>query len=174
MAFLAGSMGAVVGEKVTRSAERALGERLPLLVVAASGGARMHEGLFSLMQMAKTSCAIARLGEARLPYLAICTDPTLAGVTASFASQADVILAEPGAYVGFAGARVIEQVTRQKLPPDVNTAEFRRAHGFVDQVVPRRDLRPTVARLLTLYMGACRDDAGSPTLADVQARAAGR
>lgn len=177
MAFLAGSMGVVVGEKVARSAERALEWRIPLVVVAASGGARMHEGLFSLMQMAKTTTAVARLGEARLPYLAILTDPTLAGVTASFATQADVVIAEPGAYIGFAGARVIEQVTRQKLPAHLNTAEFRQAHGFVDLVVPRRDLRPTVSRLLTLYGEAPRDDRTETRVgagADVCSRTAGR
>ncbi|MBI3966921.1 MAG: acetyl-CoA carboxylase carboxyltransferase subunit beta [Chloroflexi bacterium] len=149
--FLAGSMGTVVGERVTRSIELALEESIPLVIVAASGGARMHEGLLSLLQMAKTSSALTRLARARLPYFCVLTDPTLGGVTASFASLADVILAEPGALIGFAGPRVIEQVTKQKLPPKVNTAEFRLGHGFVDLLVPRRDLKPTLARLLNLY-----------------------
>lgn len=153
-AFLAGTMGVVVGEKVARAVERATAAHRPFLAVAASGGARMHEGLFSLLQMAKTTAALAGLAAARVPYFCVLTDPTLGGVTASFASLADVCLAEPGALIGFAGPRVIEQVTKQKLPPDVNTAEFRLQRGFVDLVVARSELRPTLVRLLRLYTRA--------------------
>lgn len=151
--FLAGTMGVVVGEKVARAVERAIERSAPLVIVSASGGARMHEGLFSLMQMAKTTAALAHLATIPLPYISILTDQTLGGVTASFASQADVVIAEPGAIIGFAGPRVIEQTTKQKLPPNVNTSEFRLQHGFVDMVVPRKELKDTVVRLLRLYLG---------------------
>jgi acetyl-CoA carboxylase carboxyl transferase subunit beta len=151
--FIGGSMGSVAGERITRAIEGALRERLPLLVVAASGGARMHEGMFALMQMAKTSAAVAKLSEAGIPYIGLLTDPTTGGVMASFASLADVILAEPGALIGFAGPRVIEQSMYQRLPKDVNTSEFVLAHGMLDGIVHRRALRPTMARLLRLYAG---------------------
>jgi acetyl-CoA carboxylase carboxyl transferase subunit beta len=151
--FIGGSMGSVAGERITRAIERALQEHLTLLVVAASGGARMQEGMFALMQMAKTSAALARLGEARVPYICLLTDPTTGGVMASFASLADVILAEPGALIGFAGPRVIEQSMHQRLPKDVNTSEFVQAHGMLDGIVHRRNLRPMLARLLRLYDG---------------------
>jgi acetyl-CoA carboxylase carboxyl transferase subunit beta len=153
-AFIGGSMGSVVGEKVTRAIERALADRSALLIVSASGGARMQEGLFSLLQMAKTSSMLARLGEARVPYISLLTDPTTGGISASFAFLGDVILAEPGALIGFAGPRVIEQFMHTHLPPDTNTAEFVQAHGMLDQVVPRRLLRPTLARILRLYAGS--------------------
>jgi acetyl-CoA carboxylase carboxyl transferase subunit beta len=149
--FLGASMGSVVGEKVTRAVERSIETRLPLLAVCSSGGARMHEGIFSLMQMAKTAAALARLGEARVPFISVLTDPTTGGVTASFAGLGDVLIAEPGALVGFAGPRVIEQITKQKLPPGTQRAEFQLEHGMIDKVVHRRDLRPTLARLLRLY-----------------------
>jgi acetyl-CoA carboxylase carboxyl transferase subunit beta len=157
--FMGGSMGSVVGEKIARVAERAVAERLPLVVFSASGGARMQEGALSLMQLAKTSAAIARLHDARLPYLSVMCDPTTGGVTASFAFQADVIVAEPGAMIGFAGRRVIEQTIRRKLPENFQTAEFCLDHGLIDAVVPRAEMRPTVARLLRFF-GAPR--AGAP------------
>ncbi len=153
-AFIGGSMGSVVGEKVTRAIERALADRSALLIVCTSGGARMQEGLFSLLQMAKTTAALARLGEARVPYISLLTDPTTGGVSASFAFLGDVVLAEPGALIGFAGPRVIEQAMHSRLPPDANTAEFVLNHGMLDAVVPRRLLRSTLARLLRLYAGA--------------------
>jgi acetyl-CoA carboxylase carboxyl transferase subunit beta len=151
--FMGASMGSVVGEKVARAIERSIEDRLPLLAVCSSGGARMHEGIFSLMQMAKTSAALARLAEVRVPFFCLLTDPTTGGVTASFAGLGDVMLAEPGALVGFAGPRVIEQITKQKLPPGTQRAEFQLEHGMVDKVVHRRDLRPTLSRLLGLYGG---------------------
>lgn len=149
--FLGASMGSVVGEKVTRAIEEALAARVPLLVVAASAGARMHEGILSLMQMAKTATALAQLSEEHVPFVSVLTDPTTGGVTASFASLGDVIITEPGALIGFAGARVIEQITRQKLPAGFQTAEFVLEHGMVDMVVHRRDLKDVIARLLRLY-----------------------
>ncbi len=155
-AFLGASMGSVVGEKVARAVERSIESRLPFLAVSSSGGARMHEGIFSLMQMAKTTALIGRLDQARVPFISLLTDPTTGGVTASFAGLGDVILAEPGALVGFAGPRVIEQITKQKLPPGTQRAEFQLEHGMLDAVVHRRDLRPTVARLLRLYGGGPR------------------
>jgi acetyl-CoA carboxylase carboxyl transferase subunit beta len=151
--FLGASMGSVYGEKLTRACERAVADRLPLLTVSASGGARMQEGLFSLMQMAKTTAALSRLGEAHLPHISLLTDPCYGGVTASYATTADVIMAEPGALIGFAGPRVIEQVTRQKLPPGFQTAEFLVRQGLVDMVVHRRDLVATVTTLTDLYGG---------------------
>jgi acetyl-CoA carboxylase carboxyl transferase subunit beta len=146
-------MGSVFGEKIVRAAALALERRAPLLTVSASGGARMHEGIFSLMQMAKTTAALVALSEARLPYLSLLSDPCFGGVTASYALVADVILAEPGALIGFAGPRVIEQTIRQKLPPGFQTAEFLLQHGMIDGVVPRRELRPTLTRLFRLYRG---------------------
>jgi acetyl-CoA carboxylase carboxyl transferase subunit beta len=147
-AFIGGSMGVVVGEKVTRAAERALGERLPLIVISCSGGARMMEGTLSLMQMAKIAAALSRLAEARLPFLSVLTDPTTGGVTASYAMLGDLNIAEPGALIGFAGPRVIEQTIRQKLPEGFQRSEFLLEHGFLDLVVPRPELKATVARCL--------------------------
>lgn len=151
--FMGASMGSVVGEKVARAAERSIADRLPLLAVNASGGARMHEGIFSLMQMAKTASALAQLDEARVPFFSLLTDPTTGGVTASFAGLGDVMIAEPGALVGFAGPRVIEQITKQKPPPGAQRSEFQLEHGMIDMIVHRRDLRATIARLVRLYGG---------------------
>ncbi len=148
--FIGGSMGSVAGEKVARAMEEGMARRLPVVLFAASGGARMHEGLLSLMQMAKTSAAAARLAEAHLPYIVVMTDPTMAGVLASYASLGDLLLAEPGATIGFAGARVSAQAVAQKPPADYQTAEWQLAHGQIDQVVPRRDLPQTLANLLRL------------------------
>jgi acetyl-CoA carboxylase carboxyl transferase subunit beta len=148
--FLGGSMGSVVGEKVARTFERALRRRQPAITVAASGGARMQEGMLSLMQMAKTAAAARRLHQARIPYISVLTDPTTGGVLASFASLGDVLVAEPGALIGFSGPRVIEQTIGQKLPPEAQRAEFLLAHGQVDLVVPRPRLRSTLAKLLRL------------------------
>ena len=145
-AFIGGSMGAVVGEAITRSIERALAERLPLIIVSASGGARMMEGAVSLMQMAKVSAALAQLDAARLPYISVLTDPTTGGVTASFAMLGDLIIAEPGALIGFAGPRVIEQTIRQKLPGEFQKSEFLLKKGMLDAVVHRRDLKNYIAR----------------------------
>ena len=147
-AFIGGSMGSVVGEKISRAAREALRERMPLIVVSASGGARMQEGIYSLMQMAKTSAALARLHEAGLPFVSIITDPTTGGVTASFSMLGDVNLAEPGALIGFAGPRVIEETIKQELPQGFQRAEFLLEHGMVDRVVDRRELKETVARIL--------------------------
>jgi acetyl-CoA carboxylase carboxyl transferase subunit beta len=152
--FIGGSMGSVVGEKITRAIELAEHEQTPLIIVAASGGARMHEGMYSLLQMAKTSAALARLSEAGVPYISVLTDPTTGGTLASFAFLGDVILAEPGALIGFAGPRVIEQAIHEKLPADTNTAEFVLAHGMIDAIVHRRMMRSTLGRLLRLYRGA--------------------
>lgn len=146
--FMGGSMGSVVGEKITRAAERSLDAERPLVVVSASGGARMQEGVLSLMQMAKISAALARLRDARLPYVSILTDPTTGGVTASFAMLGDVNIAEPGALIGFAGPRVIEQTIRQSLPEGFQRSEFLLEHGFLDRVVPRGELKATTATLL--------------------------
>ncbi len=149
--FIGGSMGSVVGEKIAVAIERASADRIPLLVVSASGGARMQEGLFALMQMAKTSAALTRLADASVPFISLLTDPTTGGVLASFAMLGDVILAEPGAVIGFAGPRVVEQAMHTRLPKDTNTSEFVLQHGMIDAVVPRRELQPTLARLLRLY-----------------------
>jgi acetyl-CoA carboxylase carboxyl transferase subunit beta len=146
--FMGGSMGAVVGEKITRAAERSLEKRWPLIVVSASGGARMQEGVLSLMQMAKISAALARLHDAHLPYLSVITDPTTGGVTASFAMLGDLNVAEPGALICFAGPRVIEQTIRQSLPEGFQRSEFLLAHGFLDLVVPRAEMKETLARCL--------------------------
>jgi acetyl-CoA carboxylase carboxyl transferase subunit beta len=146
--FMGGSMGSVVGEKITRGIERALERRYPMVVVSASGGARMQEGVLSLMQMAKIAAALARLREARLPYLSVLTDPTTGGVTASFAMLGDINIAEPGALIGFAGPRVIEQTIRQSLPEGFQRSEFLLAHGFLDAVVSRAEMKATLARCL--------------------------
>ncbi len=150
-AFMGGSMGAATGEKITNAIERAASSRLPLLTISASGGARMQEGVLSLMQMAKTAAALGRLGAARVPHFSVMTDPTMGGVTASFASLADVILAEPGAMIGFAGARVIQQATYETLPEGFQTAEFLWKHGMIDLVVPRPELGAVLRQLLDLY-----------------------
>ncbi len=146
--FIGGSMGVVVGEKVTRAIERAEKERLPLVVVSCSGGARMMEGTLSLMQMAKISAALAHLDEAGLPFVSLLTDPTTGGVTASYAMLGDLNVAEPGALIGFAGPRVIEQTIRQKLPEGFQRAEFLLEHGMLDLVVDRRELKKTLARCI--------------------------
>ena len=146
--FVGGSMGSVVGEKIARAGRAALVRREPLVVVSASGGARMQEGIYSLMQMAKTSAVLARLHEAGLPYIAVLTDPTTGGVTASHAMLGDVNLAEPGALIGFAGPRVIEETIRQELPEGFQRSEFLLQHGMIDRVVDRRELKATVATLL--------------------------
>lgn len=147
-AFIMASMGAVVGEKVTRAVEKALEENLPLVMVTASGGARMQEGMVSLVQMAKTAAALARLDDANGVYIVVATDPTTAGVAASFASLGDVILAEPQAMIGFAGPRVIANTINAELPEGFQTAEFMLEHGFVDRIVPRSELRREIARII--------------------------
>lgn len=149
--FLMGSMSAAVGEKITLAIEYAAKNKLPLILFAASGGARMQEGILSLMQMAKTSAALARFSEKGLLYISVLTDPTTGGVTASFASLGDVVLAEPGALIGFAGPRVIQQTIGETLPEGFQRAEFQMAHGFVDAVVPRAQMRDTLIRLLRLH-----------------------
>ena len=149
--FMGGSMGSAVGEKITRAIELALVRHIPVLIVSTSGGARMQEGLYSLMQMAKTSAALARLGEAHLPYISFLTDPTTGGVSASFAMLGDIILAEPSALICFTGPRVIEQFMHIKLPEGTVNSEFGLQHGMIDAVVHRRDLRSTLGRLLYLY-----------------------
>jgi len=146
-------MGSVAGEKVTRNAERAAEERLPFICVAASGGARMQEGIISLMQMAKTSAALARLEERGVPFISVLTHPTMGGVSASFAFLGDVIIAEPKALIGFAGPRVIEQTIRQKLPKGFQRSEFLLEHGLIDMVVERKELKSTLSKLLTLLGG---------------------
>lgn len=152
--FMMGSMGCVVGEKITRAIEKATAEKLPVIIFTASGGARMQEGIFSLMQMAKVSAALARHSEERQLYVAVLTDPTTGGVTASFASLGDIILAEPNALIGFAGKRVIEQTLRQKLPEGFQTAEFLMNHGFIDDVIPRDSLKDTLGTILELHQMA--------------------
>jgi len=151
--FLGGSMGSVVGEKVARAIERALQREIPLVVVSQSGGARMQEGVLSLMQMAKTGALLAALHRQRLPFVAVNTDPTTGGVTASYAMLGDVILAEPRAQIGFAGPRVIKQTIGQDLPDEFQTAEFLLEHGFVDRVVPRTELKATISRVLRWMLG---------------------
>ena len=150
--FIGGSMGCVVGEMLTRAIERAVAGRLPLVIVSASGGARMMEGTVSLIQMAKISAALARLDEARLPFLSVLTDPTTGGVTASFAMLGDLNIAEPGALIGFAGPRVIEQTIRQKLPEGFQRSEFLLQHGMLDAVVPRQELKDFLVRSLSFFM----------------------
>jgi acetyl-CoA carboxylase carboxyl transferase subunit beta len=146
--FIGGSMGAVVGEAITRAVERSADTRVPLIIVSASGGARMMEGVISLMQLAKVSAALARLDRAKVPFISLLTDPTTGGVTASFAMLGDLNIAEPGALIGFAGPRVIEQTIRQKLPPGFQRSEFLLEHGMLDAVVPRKQLKPYIARAL--------------------------
>ncbi len=158
--FIAGSMGVAVGEKVARAIDLAADSGRPLLIVSASGGARMQEGVYAVMQMAKTVAALDRLKKGRLPYLSLITDPTVGGVPASYALLGDVNIAEPGAFISFAGPRVIEQATKQKLPADVNTSEFMLAHGMIDLVVPRAELRATLATLLRLYTARTYAPAG--------------
>ncbi len=151
--FCGGAMGAAAGEKITRAIEVAVHKKIPCIIFSASGGARMQEGIFSLMQMAKTSCALGRLAAAGLPFISVLTHPTMGGVTASFATLGDVILAEPGALIGFAGARVIKDTTKQTLPPGFQTAEFLLKHGLIDQIVPRLELRERLHGLLqALYI----------------------
>jgi acetyl-CoA carboxylase carboxyl transferase subunit beta len=152
--FMGGSMGSVVGEKIARLARRSIDKRIPLILVSASGGARMQEGVLSLMQMAKTSVVIAELQQAAIPFVSILTNPTTGGVSASYAMQGDAILAEPGAVIGFAGPRVIKQTIGQDLPEGFQTAEFLVEHGMVDAVVPRGELRDTTAQLLRHMTGA--------------------
>jgi acetyl-CoA carboxylase carboxyl transferase subunit beta len=147
-AFIGGSMGAVVGEAITRAVERAAEGKMPLIIVSASGGARMMEGVISLMQLAKVSAALAQLDKAKVPFISLLTDPTTGGVTASFAMLGDLNIAEPGALIGFAGPRVIEQTIRQKLPPGFQRSEFLLEHGMLDAVVPRKQLKPYIARAL--------------------------
>jgi acetyl-CoA carboxylase carboxyl transferase subunit beta len=149
--FIGGSMGAVVGEKVTRAIERCLAARDPLIMVSASGGARMQEGAISLMQLAKISAALMRLDEAKIPYISVLTDPTTGGVTASFAMLGDLNIAEPGALIGFAGPRVIEQTIRQKLPSGFQRSEFLLEHGFLDAVVKRSEMKAYIARALRFF-----------------------
>jgi acetyl-CoA carboxylase carboxyl transferase subunit beta len=153
--FLGASMGSVFGEKFVRAAERCAGDGIPLLSVNASGGARMHEGIFSLMQMPKTIASLSRLGAARVPHISLLTDPCYGGVTASYATVADVVMAEPRALIGFAGPRVIEQITKQKLPEGFQTAEFLLEHGMIDVIVDRASLRTTVSTLVGHYARAC-------------------
>ncbi|MDR2576766.1 MAG: acetyl-CoA carboxylase, carboxyltransferase subunit beta [Puniceicoccales bacterium] len=159
--FLGGSMGCVVGEKITRTIERGAERSMPVLICCASGGARMYEGILSLMQMAKTSAALAKLATARQPYIALLTNPTMAGVVASFASLGDIILAEPGALIGFAGPRVIKETTRQELPSGFQTAEFLLEHGFLDQIVPRTQLRRHIIHFLKAF--SCEKNRFLPT-----------
>jgi acetyl-CoA carboxylase carboxyl transferase beta subunit len=155
--FFMGSMGTTIGEKIVRLFERATRERLPVIIFTASGGARMQEGIFSLMQMAKVSAAAAKHSEAGLLYITVLTDPTTGGVTASFAMLGDIILAEPGALIGFAGPRVIEQTIGQKLPEGFQRAEFLLEHGFVDQIVPRDQLKETLGTLIKLHSPSDRN-----------------
>ena len=150
--FIGGSMGAVVGEKVTRAVERSAGGKKPLIVISCSGGARMMEGVVSLMQLAKVSAALAKLAEAKVPYVSVLTDPTTGGVTASFAMLGDLNIGEPGALIGFAGPRVIEQTIRQKLPAGFQRSEFLLQHGFLDAVVHRRDLKGYIRRAFDFFL----------------------
>lgn len=151
--FLMGSMGAVVGEKITYAIEKAIENKLPLIIFSVSGGARMQEGIISLMQMAKTTAALTKLDEAGLLYISVLTDPTYGGVTASFASLGDIILAEPNAMIGFAGQRVIKQTIGQELPEGFQTAEFLLEHGFIDKIVERKDLKNTIYKLIQYHKG---------------------
>ena len=165
--FMGGSMGSVVGERITRLIEHAMDESLPVIIVSASGGARMQESVLSLMQMAKTSAALAKLHEARLPYISVLTNPTTGGVTASFASLGDIIIAEPNALIAFAGPRVIEQTIKQKLPPGAQESEFLLNHGMIDCIVKRHDLKSKLASLLGYVTGNDRkfeEEETNPTL----------
>jgi acetyl-CoA carboxylase carboxyl transferase subunit beta len=160
--FIGGSMGSVVGEKVTRSIRLAREERTPLVIVSTSGGARMYEGMYSLMQMAKTSAELGLLRQSRIPFISIPVDPCTAGVMASYASLGDVIISEPGALLGFAGARVIQETIGEKLPEGFQRAEFMLKHGLIDMVVQRRDLKEVVARILSMLLPADREETGEP------------
>ncbi len=155
--FMMASMGSVVGEKIARAFERAIEKRLPVVLFTASGGARMQEGILSLMQMAKTSAAVARHSDAGLLYITVLTDPTTGGVTASFASLGDIIIAEPKVLIGFAGRRVIEDTIKQRLPDDFQSAEFLLEHGFVDMIVSRVNMRRTISKLLKLHLSATEE-----------------
>jgi acetyl-CoA carboxylase carboxyl transferase subunit beta len=150
--FMGGSMGSVVGEKITRAFEKALSEKIPVIVISCSGGARMQEGVLSLMQLMKTSAAVARLDDAGIPYISVMTDPTTGGVTASFAMLGDINIAEPDALIGFAGPRVIEQTIKEKLPRDFQRSEFLLSHGMLDEVVKRLHLRDYLIRALRLFL----------------------
>ncbi len=152
--FMGGSMGSVVGEKIARAVERAIEKKVPFVSVACSGGARMQEGILSLMQMAKTSAAVARLGDAGLPFISVLTDPTFGGVTASFAMLGDIIVAEPKCLIGFAGPRVIEQTIKQQLPAGFQRAEFLLEHGMIDMIVSRKEMRATLGRILDFFAEA--------------------
>lgn len=151
--FMMGSMGSVVGEKITYLIEEAIEQRLPVIIFCVSGGARMQEGIISLMQMAKTSAAIAKLDNKGILYISVLTDPTTGGVTASFASTADIILAEPNSLIGFAGPRVIEQTIKQKLPEGFQKSEFLLEHGFIDRIVPRKEMKKELAQILKMHKG---------------------
>ncbi len=165
--FMGGSMGSVVGEKITRQFERALAHKRPAIMFCASGGARMQEGVLSLMQMAKTSAARSRLREARVPYVSVLLHPTTGGVAASVAMLGDIILAEPDALIGFAGPRVIEQTIRQQLPPGFQRSEFLLEHGMVDQVVQRKDLKTTLARSLRWFSAGREPNRQTGTVGDI-------
>lgn len=158
--FMGGSMGSVAGEKITRTLERAADQRIPAIIFCSSGGARMQEGLLSLMQMGKTTAAAQRCSEAGVPYIAVFTDPTMAGVLASYASVADVILAEPRALIGFAGARVSKQAGVSKVPDDFQTSEFVLNHGMIDKIVPRKELRATLSNLVSILGGKLHAERG--------------
>ena len=169
--FMGGSMGAVVGERFIRAADTCLRENLPLVVFSASGGARMQEALFSLMQMAKTSAALAKMREKGLPFISVLTDPTMGGVSASFATLGDIIVAEPNALIGFAGPRVIEQTVREKLPEGFQRSEFLLSHGAIDRIVDRREMRTEIAAMLSMLMRLAppETDDSSPVTAEVSA-----
>jgi acetyl-CoA carboxylase carboxyl transferase subunit beta len=154
--FMGGSMGSVVGEKITRAIERACAEKLPLIIISCSGGARMQEGALSLMQLMKTSAALARLGQAKFPYISILTDPTTGGTTASYAMLGDLNIAEPNALIGFAGPRVIEQTIKEKLPKGFQRSDFLLKHGLLDDVVERRNLRNYILKALRLFLNRYR------------------
>jgi acetyl-CoA carboxylase carboxyl transferase subunit beta len=149
--FMGGSMGSVVGEKIARAVERAIEKRMPFISVASSGGARMQEGILSLMQMAKTSAAVARLGDAGLPFISVLTDPTFGGVTASFAMLGDIIVAEPKSRIGFAGPNIIAETIKQQLPAGFQRAEFLLEHGMIDMIVPRKDMRMSLGKILEFF-----------------------
>ena len=160
--FMGGSMGSVVGEKITRGIERAMENKSALIIASCSGGARMQEGIFSLMQMAKTSAALKKLSNQKIPYISLLRDPTMGGVSASFSMLGDIILAEPGALIGFAGPRVIEQTIKQKLPDGFQRAEFLLDHGLIDNVVHRKDLKSTLAHLLKMMKNSPAPEISTP------------
>jgi len=168
--FRGGSMGSVVGEKIARLFERAIETRRPAITITSSGGARMQEGVLALMQMAKTTSLTVSLSKEKLPYIVVLTDPTTGGVSASFAALGDIILAEPHAIIGFSGPRVIEQTIRQKLPPGFQSSEFYMKHGFIDQVVHRKDLRSTLGRILDLFSAISTDKIREPEIRCTAAR----